>query len=504
MAQLVHGGVEVRTSQLGTHTGGGEVDRRSRVEKILCLFADVQPGEGPQLLMLLINVWLLLIGYYILKPVREELLGGGVLGFPPNDAKVILTGISAIVLIAAVPLYSRLVDRLSRLALLNGSMGFVILSLVVFYGLGRAQVPIGGVYFLWLSMVSIFLVAQFWSYANDLHTEEAGKRLFATIAVGMAAGAIVGSYGVRSYHGDKLPLLLVAALVLALAGLAYNLIERRTRRASFRVPPTAGLNQSLETRALRDTRGAFALVFRSRYLRLIALMMVLANVVNTTGEFIVFRTANDVAEAAHPSSEFENISDPIEREKTQADTRGRSIRRFYSSFYFWVNLLGLFLQMFVVSRIFKYLGMRVAFLVLPVIAFGGYALIAALGWVSIILVAKTAENATDYSVQNTVKQVFYLPTSRAEKYKAKAAIDTFFVRGGDLIAALVTMALGLGLGFQQRGFALVNVGFVAVWLLVALAIAKEYKKISEDTEILKGSEPYLGTLAAAPSVAKAQ
>jgi AAA family ATP:ADP antiporter len=452
---------------------------KSPIEKFLSLFAEVRPGEGTLLLLLLLNVFLLLVGYYILKPVREELLGGGFLGLSPTNAKIVLTGISAVVLILAVPIYSRLVDRLSRLTLLNVSMSFVIVSLAIFYVLAHADLRIGAAYFLWLSVVNIFLIAQFWSYANDLHSEEAGKRLFATIAVGMAAGAIVGSYVVRSYHGDKLPLLLIAALILSISALLYNVIEPRGHRVEGASPSQeTEPEHSLEREAEGKHCGAFALVFRSRYLRLIALLMVLANVVNTTGEFILFGAASKVAEVEHPVSEFEQIIDVAEREETLKEARGRTVRAFYGNFYFWVNLLSLFLQVFIVSRIFKYFGIRVAFLVLPVIALGGYVLIAAVGWVVIVQIAKTAENATDYSVQNTVKQVFYLPTSRDEKYKAKAAIDTFFVRGGDLLAALVTLGLGLGLGLHLRGFAMVNVGFVAVWLLVALAIAKEHKKIA--------------------------
>ena len=100
---------------------------KSRTEKFLSLFADVHPGEGPLLLLLLLNVFLLLVGYYILKPVREELLEGGFLHFSPNNSKIVLTGISAAVLILVVPFYSRLVDRVSRLTLLNVSMSFVVL-----------------------------------------------------------------------------------------------------------------------------------------------------------------------------------------------------------------------------------------------------------------------------------------------------------------------------------------------------------------------------------------
>ncbi len=142
-----------------------------------------------------------------------------------------------------------------------------------------------------------------------------------------------------------------------------------------------------------------------------------------------------------------------------------------------MNLAGLVIQMFFVSRIFKYFGVRAALFVLPVISFGGYAAIGLLGGLAVLRAAKTAENATDYSLQNTVKQALFLPTSREAKYKAKAAIDTIFVRFGDAASAAV-VAVGLHvLHFGPRSFAFVNVALVLVWILLNVGIAREHRKM---------------------------
>ena len=114
------------------------------------------------------------------------------------------------------------------------------------------------------------------------------------------------------------------------------------------------------------------------------------------------------------------------------------------------------------------------------IAFGGYAAIALIGGLSVLRVAKTAENATDYSLQNTVKQALFLPTSREAKYKAKAAIDTFFVRFGDTASALL-VAVGLhALHFGPRAFAAANLVLISVWILLNVGIAREHKKLVPD------------------------
>ena len=117
------------------------------------------------------------------------------------------------------------------------------------------------------------------------------------------------------------------------------------------------------------------------------------------------------------------------------DARSPIIGRFYGDFFFFVNIIGLVIQMFFVSRIFKFFGVRAALFVLPVIAFIGYGAIGLIGGLLTLRIAKTAENSTDYSLQNTVKQALFLPTSREAKYKAKATIDTFFVRFGDAASA---------------------------------------------------------------------
>jgi AAA family ATP:ADP antiporter len=112
-----------------------------------------------------------------------------------------------------------------------------------------------------------------------------------------------------------------------------------------------------------------------------------------------------------------------------------------------------------------------------VISFGSYAAIGLVGGLAVLRLAKTAENATDYSLQNTVKQALFLPTSREAKYKAKAAIDTFFVRFGDAASAGI-VALGLHvLAFAPRAFAFVNVALALVWTLLNVGIAREHRKL---------------------------
>jgi AAA family ATP:ADP antiporter len=205
-------------------------------------------------------------------------------------------------------------------------------------------------------------------------------------------------------------------------------------------------------------------VFKSRYIGLIALLLVLLNVVNTTGEYIL---SNLVVIRATQAA----AADP-------GFDKNAFIGSFYGSYFLWVNILAVLLQALVASRLVKRFGLAGVLLALPFIALGAYGMVALGATLGIVRWAKTAENATDYSVMNTAKQLLWLPTSREEKYKAKQAVDSFFVRFGDLVAAAVVFAGTAWLGFGARGFAATNLVFVIAWLLVAVVLVRENGRLA--------------------------
>jgi AAA family ATP:ADP antiporter len=271
--------------------------------------------------------------------------------------------------------------------------------------------------------------------------------------------------------------MVVAAAVIGACLVLYNTIDRLHRRrghaARAGAPPDEG-------EAPLGKEGGFKLVISERYLLLMALMMLVANLVNTTGEYILTATVEQYAIAEVPDDAFAELGDQAARAAAIKDARRAVGTEFYGDFYGLVNLVGFLLQSFAVSRIFKYLGVRIALFFLPVIAFGGYLAIGLVGGLAVLRVSKTAENSVDYSLQNTVRQALFLPTSREAKYKAKAAIDTFFVRFGDAVSALLVAAGVRGLAMGTRGFALANVALVAVWLVIAAGIARRHKQLSPD------------------------
>jgi AAA family ATP:ADP antiporter len=461
-------------------------DRSGLLDRALRLFADVRAGEGATALLLTLNVFLLLAAYYCIKPVREALILSG----EGAEIKSYTAAGQAILLVGLVPAYGALADRLPRRRLLNAVTAFFIACLVAFYALTRAGAPIAVVFFLWVGIFNLMIVAQFWSFANDLYTKEQGERLFALVAVGGSLGALIGA----GLAGWLIPavgipqLLLVAAALLALAAGVSNVVDSRERArhethlppvlTTAEIPAATGeyqihmiedakkLTVSLPGTGPVARKGTFRLVFSDRYLLLIALLMLVLNSVNTTGEYILGRTLSRAAEAAVTAGTAGGLTVP------------EYIGRFYSEYFFLVNALGLVLQLFVVSRLFKHLGTRGVVLVLPILALSGYAILAFAPILALVQAVKVAENATDYSINNTVRNVLFLPTSRDQKYKAKQVIDSFFVRAGDVLSAgLVYVGITL-LGLSATGFARVNVFLAVLWVLIAVAIGREYQRKS--------------------------
>jgi AAA family ATP:ADP antiporter len=199
----------------------------------------------------------------------------------------------------------------------------------------------------------------------------------------------------------------------------------------------------------------------------LATFSLLFTLVNTNGEYMLSVLFKQAANAAVASGEI------------LKGAEGNYLTAAYGQFFFYVNVLGVLLQTFAVSRIVKYGGIKLAFLLLPCIALIGQGAFLLFPLLAVLRVSKTAENATDYSLNNTVRNMLWLPTTREMKYQAKQAVDTFFVRMGDVASTLCVGALGIGLGVGLRTFATINVIIIALWLALALAIIREYHKLSK-------------------------
>ena len=209
---------------------------------------------------------------------------------------------------------------------------------------------------------------------------------------------------------------------------------------------------------------AFSLLAHDKFLILIAILTLLINWCNSTGEYILDRTL--LAAVAG---------------KGQTADAMVFVGQFKAEYFEWVNIAGVLLQLFAVSRILDKLGVRAALFFLPVVAFGGYTLMLVAPVLSLIRLAKAAENSIDYSVQNTARQALYLVATRVEKYVGKIAVDSFFVRFGDVLSACVVY-VGSKLALPTQVFAAINMALILVWIFVVVLVGREHRRRSEELE----------------------
>jgi AAA family ATP:ADP antiporter len=425
------------------------------VARLLSPIAEVHRDEVASVLLMTLVMFLILAAYYMLKTAREVFIlseGGAAI-------KAYSSAGQAILLLFLVPAYGAFASRVNRVQLVQWVTLFFISHIVLFMLALSAGMKIGIAYFLWVGIFNLMVIAQFWAFANDLYSPEQGKRLFPLIGVGASLGAWLGSLRAGQLMASMGPrrLLVGAAVTLVLCVFLSRVVNKATRK------PESGSATAPKSEEPLGKGSGFGMVFADRYLLLIALLAVLLNVVNTTGEYLFGKYVVQYAMELHP---------------TDAAAREQVIGVAYSRLFSTVNLVGFLLQMFVVSRVFKFLGVGKSLYIHPIVAFAGYLMmlrapsITAMGWL------KVADNSLDYSLGNTTKQALWLPTSREAKYKAKQAVDSFFVRTGDVIQAGLVF-VGERLSFAVPAFAAVNLVLTGVWLGVVVLLNTQLRAKAE-------------------------
>lgn len=451
--------------------------RLSRTETFLRIFSDIRPGEGFAGLILMLNIFLVLAAYYLIKPVREGWLSiSDIRGLSKIELKAYSSFAQSLVLLLVVPLYARLATRFSRRALIATVTLFFVSNLVIFWllqpGLLADRFPhVGVAFYLWVGIFSATVVAQFWAFAADLYTDERGRRLLPLIAVGASSGAAVGSWFTGRFikfdSRETFDLILLAIIPL-LAALALSWIA--DRQGPVRKKGQEGHPTVHKGPAAPDPTGAYRLIFKTKYLLSVAILSLMVNWVNTNGENILFGTVQQALETEYRES---GLTDPA------AVTRFVKVgtTAFYSDLYMWVNLSALLIQAFLVSRMLKYGGFATILFLTPLVSLFSYSLMALFPFLAVIRIMKVAENSTNYSVNNTARHVLWLPLPPAMIYKAKTAIDTLFMRTGDGLAAL-TVLLGTQLFvLPMNGFLVVNVVLALIWGGVAWVVARENRRL---------------------------
>jgi AAA family ATP:ADP antiporter len=387
----------------------------------------------------------LLAGYYVLRPLRDQMgIAGGVKNLPWLFTATFVS------LLVAQPLYGALVARLPRVRFIPVVYHFFVANLVLFWLLlffDIEKVIVARVFFVWVSVFNLFVVAVFWSFMADLFTSEQGKRLFGFIGAGGTAGALLGPVITIWLSGPLGPvnLLIAAAILLELAVLCVHRIEQVAD------PPT-----EVDPRAQRIGGSALAglsELIRSPYLLGVAGWVSLLSF----GATIAYLAqANIVSATIHDAA---------------------SQTRLFAGIDLAVGLLSLATQVFATAAFLKRFGTGISAAALPAIYVAGFGALAIAPSLSAVVTLQVAQRWMNFAIANPARQVFFTVVGREEKYKAKNLIDVVIYRGSDALYGWVydsLQALGLKLG----AIALCVVPVAAGWLFLSTALGRTQESLA--------------------------
>ena len=450
--------------------------RHSSLERYLNIFAKVEPKEGITSLLLILNIFFILVAYYFIKPVREGWLSVSVVAdWSKLEVKAYSAFGQSLLLLVVLPVYAIVAKLISRRQLITVTGITASCLMLLFWlmqpGILADRIPYSGVlFYIFVGIFSVTLVAQFWSFASDLYGLDRGKRLFPLIAVGASAGALVGSWSgerlIRLSWVSAFDLILYAIVpVLLSVALARKIDQRGTEGQ-----PTDKTVERWNQPAAPEGEGSFQQIWNHRYLSATALLVLLFSWVVTSGDNILFGLVQEALVVELPANLAPAAYSDLLKESTTA---------FYSGLYFWVNLIGLFLQAFIVSRLVRLGGFTLLVIATPLISLTAYMSMAIAPVIGIIKAMKIAENSSIYSINNTARNMLWLPASKSMLYQAKTTVDTLFVRIGDGLAALTVLLGTRVLHLTVIQFLIINIFLVLVWLLLTFFISKEYRRWGE-------------------------
>jgi AAA family ATP:ADP antiporter len=391
----------------------------------------------------------LLAGYYVLRPVRDQMgIAGGVKSLPWLFTATFLS------LLVAQPLYGELVARLPRVRFISIVYHFFVANLVLFWVLltfDVEKVIVARVFFVWVSVFNLFAVAVFWSFMADLFTAEQGKRLFGFIGAGGTAGALLGPVVTIWLSAPLGPvnLLIAAAVLLEAAVFCVYRIER-----------VANAPTDVDPQRQRVGGSAFAALpelIRSPYLLGVATWVSLLSFGATIA---YFAQANIVSATIHGAA---------------AQTR------LFAGIDLAVGLLSLATQVFATAKFLKRFGTGIAAAALPAIYVVGFAALAIAPGLSAVVTLQVAQRWMNFAIANPARQVFFTVVGREEKYKAKNLIDVVIYRGSDALYGWVydsLQALGLKLG----AIALCALPVAAGWLVLSIALGRTQERFATKTD----------------------
>jgi len=446
----------------------------SLLGRLLGRLASVQPQETAAVVAAFVLIFLVLGGYFAVRPVRETF--GTILGRSRTED---LWGATFIGSLIIVPVYGALVARVRRGILLPLIYGVVALSLLGFaiaIHADERNSSVAAAFYVWISVMNLMLVSVFWSFALELFDSGQAKRLFGFIAAGGTAGGLFGpavTMATVRYIGNS-GVLLLSALMFGgaifaqrvllkiwtggeLAGSATATATATATRSVAGTVPSHGSrppSRGREDRALGGNPFAgFSLLLRSPYLLMIAAFVFLLSIANS---IVYFEQLNLVQEA------YARTGD-----RTQV----------FARIDFAVQSLAILSQIFLTGRVAKRLGVVALLTVVPGVVVLGFGAMALSGTLAVVVMVSILRRFGEYAFIRPGREMLFSRLDTETKYKAKNLIDVPVYRGADYVAAQFAKALDK-LGFTTVGFGIVGAAFAALWLGVGWWLGRRSDRAS--------------------------
>ena len=426
-------------------------------ERLLSLITKVRPGEGRTVGRFCGHVFLILFAYYIFRSVREGLLLEHGTAAKGSYATAVIAG----TLLILVPIYSAVRRRYDGARLVNAVLAFFATTLLGFWVAATRDVDVGFAFYVWVGIFNVMILAQFWALAADSFNVKTGQRLFPVIMLAAHIGALTGAE-----FTDQLAQKLGTDNLL-LVGFALLLLTASfTKTMHDGVPEESRRLEETEARSPPSVFGGFEVVAKSRYLVLIAIMMVLINWISSTGDFIHRDFVKHHFGAIVAADGGQSAKDLI--------------TAYMGRFFFWMVILQLSIQVLLVGRLFRWIGVAGALLLPAALSLIGYGLVGFVPLLTVIRAVRLGEQSTQYSLTNTLRQALFLLTDRRSTYEGKTTIETFFWRFGDLLQAGVVYAGLNWLHWSASQFAVLNLILAVLWIGLAVAIGREFVKMARE------------------------
>lgn len=402
---------------------------------------DVKPEEIRALWLGFLFNFVILAGYYILRPIREEIgASSGVENLPWMYTATLIGMLIANALFAAI------VTRMSRRKFLPIAYRFAIANLFIFFLLMRTvpanwQWLLGRSFFVWVSVFNLFATTLFWAFMTDLFTAEQGKRLFGFIAVGGSLGAILGPL-VPTFLVDRFSTGVFCLMSATMFEIAVQCVRffptefREQHKAAAAEKPIGG-----------NIWDSVTHVCRSPYLFALALFIFIYTLTNTWANF-------------------------QQVELTQQLTSKAARTAYFGKLDFSVNTLTILIQVCLTSRLLKWTGVGFTLVLMPGLSGIGFLAIGYAPILAVLAVFQVVRRATGFALLRPAREILFTVLKREDKYKAKSFIDTFGYRAGDQVGAWSYRGLhDLGLGMRAISF--IAVPLIAIWCAISLWLGRK-------------------------------